>query len=1024
MVSLRTTRRQAVEMGQTSSQVGPSTLLDPAEELDARLPKKKYGKRKGKRRSAEVVEEEDDEEGTARALMQLSADAVLNARQTPYDDDDLAASAQLMAESSTIRPFKIREAKGHMKDREDRARKKKTKSKKRRLARSQLSSNNANEPDIVEGRSRNSRHIYNGLGHPGMSPSDIPRSTFSLDDIDSNDEVVASYLHEYENGIASHPSPSTSPTDSMRYQYPEQMAALETASGPTDNATYSKSGAPSPPYAQKVNGRENRKRKSRTNLPTRYSKDENQAASRDISQLSPDVRDSSVRAEEHKSKRKKTMNSTLDNGYDEHQGLLNGTGQHAFDHDFAALDQYLAENGMHSANLFDPDPGHIMPIDPQLIREDKLLERAEHDRPPTDDVALQTSGTGKLKRVPPRSGKPRTLVAPRNKGSSPSYVSPYASNKDRHNRISSNTEDQQSQPSPELGLSGSVGANCISHSSPAEKSRPKKSTSKPEKRSKSLGTSTGRQERGRSNYNPPMQEIVDKGGMFTTAEVTKLDNFRDGYCEENEINTWQFNELIHTRIRGNPKVTRLFDDIQEVLPYRKRASVQRCCRRRYHNFSARGTWTKEEDERLKQAIAEKGKSWITVGEMVERMPEDCRDRWRNYLINSDNRNTEKWTDAEIKNLIMAVHDCIRVMRQTHREEKEKKYAGRDLPDSEYDTDEEVEEMKLINWQAVSDRMGENGGGRSRLQCSHKYGKLKLAGRRAYMKDIREARESMRRLVEGHPQKKSSTSSDGWRYKKAEKRVANMKTGDKYDFLQLLSTCNVQEEGNIPWKHLGDDDFQAKWSRLDRIAAWETIKKDVPGSDKMDYHDVVNRVLTRMMAEDFEHLDERWNPEVDGDANEEGNFKKLTRKQERRNETRRKERASTREGLAGAADPYGLQEPEKSGKSAKLKSAQFVTQSDEGDLDVDDNSQQDSGDVKSGDKHGIRNSRQNPTASSTENERQGQREGDISEDAEQPGSDEEEQVDYMEDSEESRLGDGNVSDELGHRMQVLRDALTG
>ena len=1018
MVNSRTSRRQAVEMGQTSSQVGPSTPLDPAEELDARLYKKKQGKRKGKRRNAEAVEEMDDEEGTARALMQLSADAVLNARQSSYDDD-LAASAQLMAESSPIRLFKSREAEGHLKDQEDHANGKRIRNKKRRLARSKMSSDNTNETDIIEGRTRNSQHFHNGLDHTGMSPVEIPRSTFSLDDIDSNDEAVASYLHEYENEVARQSSPSTSPADSMRYQNPEQMTALETASGPTDNATYSNYDAPSPLYTQKVIGSENRKRKSRTNLPTKYSEDENQAASRDISQVFPNVQNSSVRAEEHKRKRKKIMNSTLDNGYDEHQGLLNGTGQHAFDHDFAVLDQYMAENGMHSANPFDPDPGYIMPIDPQLIREDELLEWADHDivLAPADHVAQHPSGTGKLKRVSPHSRKPRTLAAPRNKGSSPSYVSPYASNGDRHNCISSNTEDRQRQPSPELGLSGSVDVNGTSHSSPANKARPKISTSKPEKRSKSLGTSTERQERGRSNYNPSMQEIVDKGGMFTTAEVTKLDNFRDGYCEENEISTWQFNELIHTRIRGNPKVTRLFDDIQEILPYRKRASVQRCCRRRYHNFSARGTWTKEEDERLKQAIAEKGKSWIAVGEMVERMPEDCRDRWRNYLINSDNRNTEKWTDAEIKNLIMAVHDCIRVMRQTRRDEKEKKYAGRDLPDSEYDTDEEAEEMKLINWQAVSDRMGENGGGRSRLQCSHKYGKLKLADRRAYMKEIKEARESMRRLKEGRPQKKSSTSSDGWRYKKAEKRVANMKTGDKYDLLQLLSTCNAQEEGNIPWKHLGDDDFQAKWSRLERIAAWDTIKKGVPDSEKIDYHDVVNRVLTRMMAEDFEHLDERWNPEMDGDVNEDSNLKKFTRKQERRNDTKRKEWASPREGLAGAPDPYRLQESEKLGKSAKPKSAQFVTQSDEGELDMDENSQQDAEDVERGAEHGIQTSRRKSISLSTKNERQRQPEGDISEDAEQ-------QVHYMEGSdEENRLGDGDVSDELGDRMQMLRDALT-
>lgn len=1014
MVNPRTYRQQAVEMGQTSSQPGPSTPMEPAEGQDASLQNakgKNHGKKTRKRKSAEIVEEDGDEEGTARALMQLSADAVLNAR--PFYDDDLAASAQLMAESSPTRPLVSYDVGGYLEDQEEHGRTKNIKRKRRRRGNPEVLHHSAKVLDKEEERSRSARHKHNGLDHTGLSPSDLPRSTFSLDDIDSNDEVVASYLQEYESGAASHPSSTVPEIDVLESQYPAQRVAVDVGSGPTDNAMYSIYRTPSPTYTPKVNGKDNRKRKHHTDLLSRDGKDQVQEPVNGISKLSTDLHNPSVHPEKHKRKRKKATGSTLDKGYDEHQGLLNGTGQHVFDHDIEAFDQYMIENGMHSANLFDHDPGHTMPIDPQLIRESDLIERAEHGAllGSDNDVTRQTSGSGKLKRVSSHPGKSRTWASPRINGKSPPYVSPYATNKDQLDGVSPGMNGSQRQPSPELG---SVSADDARLLSAGDRPRPKKSTSKSKKRIKPLGTDTGHNERRRITHNPSIEEITNKGGMFTTAEVAQLDAFRKTYCEENEISTWQFNELIHAAIRGNPKVTKLFIEIHEILPYRKPTSLQRFCRRRYHNFSARGTWTKEEDERLKQAIAEKGKSWKAVGQLIERLPEDCRDRWRNYLINADNRNTERWTDDEIQNLVMAVHDCMKVMRDTRRVEKERKYDGRDLPDSEPDTDDEAEEMKLINWQAVSDRMGENGGGRSRLQCSHKYSKLKLADRRAYMRQIRQAAERMRRLEEGRPEKKSSKSREGWRYKRAKKRVANMKVGDKYDLLQVLSTCRVPEEGNIPWKHLGNNDFQAKWSRLERQAGWEMIKKKVPGSEKMDYHDVVNRLLTKMMAEDVEHFDERWDPEEDGDINDEGNFKKLSRRQERRNENKRNARAGRRSGReARTADPNGLQNPE---KFIEPKSALFVSSSDEEALGMNEVNHQHSEAAGTGDEYKIQDSSKLPTTSSTEDEQQGSGESDSSEEDER---EEEMRTNEVEESDEENGFD--VSDDLEDRLQMLRDA---
>ena len=116
-------------------------------------------------------------------------------------------------------------------------------------------------------------------------------------------------------------------------------------------------------------------------------------------------------------------------------------------------------------------------------------------------------------------------------------------------------------------------------------------------------------------------------------------------------------------------------------------------------------------------MAEKGTSWKVVGEMIERFPEDCRDRWRNYLIH-ENRITDNWTEAEVLNLASPISDCVQSMKIERRQRKEASY-GPHVPYSDDELDEDHAPLKLLNWQAVSERMGAHGGSRSRLQCSTK-----------------------------------------------------------------------------------------------------------------------------------------------------------------------------------------------------------------------------------------------------------------------------------------------------------------
>lgn len=430
-------------------------------------------------------------------------------------------------------------------------------------------------------------------------------------------------------------------------------------------------------------------------------------------------------------------------------------------------------------------------------------------------------------------------------------------------RVPPETEDVPLLPSSDSDSFDDWSLNSEDSDDPTSKAKVGRMTPPPlAKPSKPLGNKTQQGGKKAKNYDPPLDQIAVQGGVWTQAEISKLETFRDNYCTENELSTFQFNALVQSSIRYDKTVTDFFNEVHAAFPYRTRMSVTRVCRRRFHNFTSRGTWTQSEDERLKQAVLVKGRSWKAVGEMINRFPEDCRDRYRNYHINAQNRNRESWTDAEILNLCRAVHDCMMKMKEHNEQAKSKKFVGREVPESESESDEEVRDAKLINWQIVSDSMGP-GGGRSRLQCSLKWAQLRMMDRAKHMKRVNDA------LGGRSPTDNDKTKNPrrgNWRVRQALRTLDNMKPGDRYDFLQAFATCNAREEGNIAWKLLGDEAFRSRWTSAERKAALQIFKSEVPGGNDMNYRDVANRLLTKLMAESSQKLGERWERGQDPDTN--------------------------------------------------------------------------------------------------------------------------------------------------------------
>lgn len=180
--------------------------------------------------------------------------------------------------------------------------------------------------------------------------------------------------------------------------------------------------------------------------------------------------------------------------------------------------------------------------------------------------------------------------------------------------------------------------------------------------------------------------------LFSLEEIAIVDNFIQGYCRINNLTREQICERVWAM--DQPK-DNFWAYLIRVLPYRSRASVYKHIRRQYHVFNVRAKWTKEEDDQIRHLAQQPSVSWKRIGEAMNRMPEDCRDRWRNYLKCGENRTMNQWSKEEedlLKQIVLKMH-AIEVTK--------------DKPSP-------------INWTLVSEKMN---GVRSRIQCRYKWNKL-------------------------------------------------------------------------------------------------------------------------------------------------------------------------------------------------------------------------------------------------------------------------------------------------------------
>ncbi|EDO17581.1 hypothetical protein Kpol_1061p3 [Vanderwaltozyma polyspora DSM 70294] len=209
------------------------------------------------------------------------------------------------------------------------------------------------------------------------------------------------------------------------------------------------------------------------------------------------------------------------------------------------------------------------------------------------------------------------------------------------------------------------------------------------------------------------------GKSFDAAEEAALEQFINEYQKIKDLSRKEICQRIWSNERRKDD---FWVNICKVLPYRTRSSIYKHVRRKYHIFEQRGKWTPQEESELARLCVEKEGQWSEIGKALGRMPEDCRDRWRNYVKCGDKRSSHKWTTEEEELLKKVISEMLSEAEIANNENES--YDRKDEFDDITDMSKKEERHKtfkdIINWTIVSERMG---GKRSRIQCRYKWNKL-------------------------------------------------------------------------------------------------------------------------------------------------------------------------------------------------------------------------------------------------------------------------------------------------------------
>ncbi|KAI0179803.1 hypothetical protein GGR52DRAFT_213918 [Hypoxylon sp. FL1284] len=301
------------------------------------------------------------------------------------------------------------------------------------------------------------------------------------------------------------------------------------------------------------------------------------------------------------------------------------------------------------------------------------------------------------------------------------------------------------------------------------------------------------------------QPLGAVSGAFTEFELRNISHAVERWREDHNLTQAEVNNLI----QGNPKEVRSQDFWARVVatcPNRKRQKIINQTRRKFHNFVARGTWTPEQQEELQQMYETHGTKYSVIGKLINRHPEDVRDRVRNYVVCGQSRRVDPWS-AEEEELL---HSIVTIALQDIREQMR-----------EANTIHDKGEEDLIDWQLVSERMNRT---RSRLQCIQKW-KIMLRQKQAGDGSI-----------DGAPAMTVDEIIE-----KARDEAESLLNEDRYRLVKAIRERGVLSDSRIPWANIRETKMHSRWPRPTLLVAWYRLKISVPDWEGKSSAEIAKRL---------------------------------------------------------------------------------------------------------------------------------------------------------------------------------------
>ncbi|CAK5267813.1 unnamed protein product [Mycena citricolor] len=130
--------------------------------------------------------------------------------------------------------------------------------------------------------------------------------------------------------------------------------------------------------------------------------------------------------------------------------------------------------------------------------------------------------------------------------------------------------------------------------------------------------------------------LVFKKGKFAATEIKLLNDAIENYRKTRSLAESDIVNLVFPS-DDTQKDPTFWTEITSALDQRPIRAVWNYLRRACNDAGRQGKWKADEDARLIQAVTSLGQQWEKVSELVGRMAGDCKDRYRNHIVDLDKR---------------------------------------------------------------------------------------------------------------------------------------------------------------------------------------------------------------------------------------------------------------------------------------------------------------------------------------------------------------------------------------------------